>query len=87
MIGHRRYTRLEFDLNLRFMLDGELQQRVGSAQSELLADVGPVIVNRARVYEQLLGDLFARFVFGNHFEHTPLGRRQLFQVGPGACFY
>jgi hypothetical protein len=49
----------------RLVFDGELKQRMAALQSEFVADVGAVVVNRAVMYVQFFGDLFAGFIFGN----------------------
>ena len=49
-------------LQLRFMLKGELEERVVAVQSELLADARAVVFNSAVVDRQLRGNFLAGFV-------------------------
>ena len=78
-----RYFRL-FDIflrKLRFVIEGEFDQRVAAFEFELLAGVGAVVFDRAVADEQLGGDLLAGLVPGDQFEDAPLGRRQVVEAG------
>ena len=65
---------------LRFMRERELEQRVMAVEAELLADVGPVVLDRPVGDEEVGGDLLARFVAGNQVQDALLDRRQVVEA-------
>ena len=73
---------------LRFVFQGELQQRVAASKIELGSDVGAVTVHGADADEQFVGDFFAALVRGHQLEHAPFrfgqGRQTSLLLGRGA---
>lgn len=61
----------------RPVLKRELQEGVAAVQVDLVADVSPVVLDRARANAQLRGDLSARLVCGDETQDAPLRLRQL----------
>lgn len=54
------------------MFGGKSQERMAAFESELLRDVRPVIINRARVDTENFGNFFAGFVIGDEFQNSAL---------------
>ena len=63
------------------MSEGKFNERQIAAQIELLQNMGAVRVNRAVADEKLFADFPARFVFGDQFQDTALGRREEAEFG------
>lgn len=59
------------------MGEGEFEQRVRSAQIELLANVGAVIFHRPQADAQLGGDVAGQVVLSDQFQDAAFGRSQI----------
>ena len=58
-------------LQIRFVVEGELQQAVRAVNVELPADVVPVIFDGFRADLQQFGNLLAGAVFGDELKDAP----------------
>src|SRR5262245_55754997 len=55
---------------------------MSAMQAEFLADISAVSFDGARAGAELIGNVFARFVFSNQLEHASLCRRERVQSQP-----
>src|SRR3974377_425168 len=76
---HLRFLATYHLLQLRLMLEGELEQRVVTLEPEFLADIGAMIFDRTVMDEQLLRYRFARFALCHHTQDAALRRREIGQ--------
>lgn len=66
-------------LQLQPVLKRELEQGVVAVKTEFLADVGPVVFNRAVMDEQFVRDRLARFAVSHQAQDLPLGWCEILQ--------
>src|SRR5580765_1945428 len=72
-----RYAMLKFG----FVFEGKLQKRMAAAKIKFLTNICAVIVDCSRMYAENIRDLFAGFIFGDHFQDSFLGRCQVLNAG------
>lgn len=60
-------------------MGSELDQGMGSLQTQLDADIGSMILDRAGTDSEFVGNFFARFILGQQQKYLSLGRGQVIE--------
>ena len=67
---------------VEFVFERKLYQGITAVNSQLLTDIGAVILDRAVADKQLRADLFARLMLADELQHAQFRRSQVLQAGP-----